>query len=304
LVVATRSPPNFWHITQMAISRKKKLEWFSRGATALERVCPGLWPEPTYLCPICMDPFSIRSVEDGALTAEHVPPKALGGRELVLTCKSCNNEAGTKLDADAFTKERIRAAMAGKGETVERVRATIGSLRVQGEVRVGDGQFTLHVPKHLNRPGASADLRAAARVGMRMAVQYEPFAELGARISWFRAGYLALFALSGYLLPLDPAFQIVRKQITNFAVRHIVTFTSEPSQEFPDTDKRIFKVLTPEWHRGWAVQFGRHFVHFPSAGDMDFYERLSSCGSSTEPYVTRYEYVGWPIEPTFGLAAN
>jgi hypothetical protein len=41
------------------------------------------------------------------LTAEHVPPQSFGGRELLLTCKKCNNDAGTLLDAHARHKEDL-----------------------------------------------------------------------------------------------------------------------------------------------------------------------------------------------------
>ena len=52
-------------------------------------------------------------------------------------------------------------------------------------------------------------------------------ADLGAKISWLRSGYLALFAVAVYKLSLDPAIQIVRRQILECDERTMVTFTSE-----------------------------------------------------------------------------
>ncbi len=72
-----------------------------------------MFDQPTYACPICLTPFTIEALADKRLSAEHVPPKSVGGRELLLTCKVCNNSAGTKLHADAKTKEDVRIAMAG-----------------------------------------------------------------------------------------------------------------------------------------------------------------------------------------------
>jgi hypothetical protein len=40
-------------------------------------------------------------------------------------------------------------------------------------------------------------VKAVARPGTSITVQYRRFSELGAKISWFRAGYLALFAAAG-----------------------------------------------------------------------------------------------------------
>jgi hypothetical protein len=37
---------------------------------------------------------------------------------------------------------------------------------------------------------------------------------------------------------------------------------------------------------------------------MDFYERMASCGSAVTPYTTTYEYVGWPVEPTFACETS
>jgi hypothetical protein len=58
--------------------------------------------EDWYLCPACLD--VLLTVEEFAteqLSVEHVPPEALGGNELVLICKRCNNDAGRHFDAEA-----------------------------------------------------------------------------------------------------------------------------------------------------------------------------------------------------------
>ena len=86
----------------MATDRKKR-EWSELGAASVTRERPGMFDQPTYPCPICLTPFTIEALADKRLSAEHVPPKSVGGQELVLTCTSCNNLAGTKLDAHAKT---------------------------------------------------------------------------------------------------------------------------------------------------------------------------------------------------------
>ena len=43
---------------------------------------------PHYVCPICVEGFVREDVANGTLTEEHVPPEALGGRGLILTCES------------------------------------------------------------------------------------------------------------------------------------------------------------------------------------------------------------------------
>lgn len=288
----------------MAIRQRKKRDWFDRGAAAYASVRAEQQGEPIYPCPICLTPFTVDALGDGRLSSEHVPPESAGGHELVLTCKRCNNSAGTKLDADAAVKELVRSAMAGTREHRERVRAAIGDLRVNAEVHLSGGRYSLVVPRHVNKPGTADKLKTIAQPGRSMTVEYRRFSELGAKISWFRAGYLALFAVAGYAFALDPAMELVRNQILECDERRMVTFTSEVSDDIPLSVHRILRVRAPDWHRGWTVEFGRYFLHFPSAGDMDFYERMATCGSAATPYTTTYEYLGWPTEPTFGRAAS
>jgi hypothetical protein len=141
---------------------------FSRLGTARDlcskgvRASPGTSFERT-LAPICLAPFTIEALLEKRLSAEHVPPKSVGGRELLLTCTVCNNSAGTKLDADAKTKEDVRIAMAGMLGRPHRIKATIGSLRVNGELRTSGGSYSLQIPPKINKPGTNEALRNVAR---------------------------------------------------------------------------------------------------------------------------------------------
>ncbi len=254
----------------MATERKKR-EWFDLGAAAFGRECPGTFEQPTYPCPICMTPFTSEALADKRLSAEHVPPKSVGGRELLLTCRVCNNSAGSKLDADAKTKEDARVATAGTLGRPHRIKATIAGLRLNGELHTSEGKYSLKIPSKINKPGTNEALRNVARVGTPLTVEHESFSDLGAKISWLRSGYLALFAWAGYKVALDPAMQIVRQQTLECDERRMITFTSRGATGiFPFTERRILRVIAPQWRRGWAVQFGRYFVQFPSPGDMTF----------------------------------
>src|ERR1700712_3923958 len=81
-------------------SLAQALAWFDAGAAALSRVTTGT-PSRVYACPLCRYPFVREAVAAHELTMEHVPAGRLGGRELVLTCRRCNNTAGSALEADA-----------------------------------------------------------------------------------------------------------------------------------------------------------------------------------------------------------
>jgi len=204
----------FFAIINLEMSvQEKKRDWFDLGAKAYSQACPGIYAAPTYVCPICRKPFTVEALDDGRLSKEHVPPQSVGGHELLLTCTACNNTAGTKLDADAKTKEDVRLAMTGRPDRPHRIKATIGGITVNGQLHAKDGSYSLTIPKHLNRPGTSEELQRLGRAGTSLTVEHERYSELGARISWLRAGYLALVAMEGYKIVLDPAMDIVRTQI-------------------------------------------------------------------------------------------
>lgn len=285
-------------------SGSKAREWFELGATALASELPGRFDRPTYLCPICLVAFTAEALDDGSLSVEHVPPRSVGGQELLLTCRRCNNSSGTKLDAHAKTKEEVRAAMAGMSNRPHKIRVTIGADRLNGTLLAAGGNYSLQIPAKLNKPGTAEALKNVAKAGTPLGVQYQPYADLGVKISWLRSGYLALFAWAGYKVALDPAMRIVREQILECDERKMITFTQKLPDEIPFTERRILQAIEPSWHRGWAVQFGRYVVQFPSPGDVDFYERLAA--HALEPLVqyTTYQNKGWPTSPTFGLPAR
>src|SRR5439155_25942538 len=68
---------------------------------------PGVPPQ-SYACPLCRAVFSLTDLEAKVLTREHVPPASIGGREMVLTCRPCNNRAGSTFDAHLERAEAFR----------------------------------------------------------------------------------------------------------------------------------------------------------------------------------------------------
>ena len=223
----------FFAIINLEMSaRAKKRDWFDLGAMAYRQACPGIYAAATYVCPICRKPFTVEALDDGRLSKEHVPPQSVGGCELLLTCTECNNTAGTKLDAAAKTKEDVRLAMTGGPDRPHRIKATIGGITVNGQLHAKDGSYSLTIPKHLNRPGTREELQRLGRAGTSLTAEHERYSELGARISWLRAGYLALVAMEGYKIVLDPAMDIVRTQIRECDERRMLTCVADAQEDY------------------------------------------------------------------------
>lgn len=85
----------------------KPRRWFLAGAEVLAKLCPDLPPQ-SYVCPLCRAVFTLADLEAKLLTREHVPPASIGGREMVLTCRPCNNLAGSTFDAHLERAEALR----------------------------------------------------------------------------------------------------------------------------------------------------------------------------------------------------
>ncbi len=282
-------------------SEIKKLMWFERGAASYARTRVVYLTEKLYPCPICLQLFTVDGLTAKSLTVEHVPPKSVGGNELLLTCASCNNIAGAKLDADARTEEDVHLAMGGNARRSHRVVATIAGRKINGQLNAQGGAYSLTVPARINKPDTRAFLHQTVRAGASITLEHERYAELGANISWFRAGYLALVAAFGFEVAFDPAMEIVRRQILEYDDRRMVTFMTIAQGDFPGSERRILRIIVPTWKSGWAVQFGRRFLNYPSRGDLSFYDRLEKYGAGSGVEMTTYEYVGRPEPARFGM---
>jgi hypothetical protein len=180
-----------------------------------------------YLCPICAKEFSIDSVHDGRLTLEHVPPKATGGKWLVLTCKECNNKSGHSIDSAAARRDEIESIMCillGKKDDDQSRRAEmkIDASIVPIRFSRSNGTTELRPVTQAINPGCldrtEEFFKKHARLGtgkgekITISVTLKNF-QLGAMISDLKTGFLAAFAFFGYRFALHPNLVQVRQQI-------------------------------------------------------------------------------------------
>jgi hypothetical protein len=123
------------------------------------------------------------------LTAEHVPPQSFGGRELLLTCKKCNNEAGTLLDAHARHKEDLAEVMIRPPSKPLKVRVEHRGRKLNARLVASETGWELKVVQRANDPKAVTAFQASGppKAGEPMNVDFvgNRFAELGAKMSWF-----------------------------------------------------------------------------------------------------------------------
>jgi hypothetical protein len=272
----------------MAISLYKKLAWFDGGAAAFERTFPGVLREiladdaPRYVCPLCDEPFRREAVLSGDLTAEHVPPDSFGGRELLLTCRVCNNTAGTSVDGHARKRENIAEAKIGNVAQRLAVRIELLDVKLQARLEPSASGAQLEISKANNNPAALESLQKVGVIpaGTPLTIEFvrDRYSELRANISWLRSGFLALFSIIGYEFSFDPAIRIVKEQLRSPNKRLIDCFTISPRGSVA-SNWVLVEISDPHCT---AVMFGPYVVILPPPRDLDFYQRVAEDARAQE----------------------
>lgn len=207
------------------MSRPLRIRLFHEGSTAVSRV---LGVQGWYLCPICGRRFDEGAALAGELTLEHVPPRAVGGRGLVLTCRDCNSQTGHSIEAELSRREENRRF--GEfmlGDEPEYERHVI--LNIDGEpVRVavdksgGSNRTTFRILGDSNDPAAvervAAYMSRLAEHGDPTGTTFTvgsgvPYQPRLARVAELKAAFLVSFAKYGYRYALSPPLVPVRSQL-------------------------------------------------------------------------------------------
>lgn len=301
--------------------RQAHFDWFHAGARALRAVARARGFEnvlPTeedwYLCPLCLDViFTVDELATGELSVEHVPPRSLGGRELVLTCRECNNKGGSSFDAEANKQQRLLQFLSGESGEPQTAMFSVGDITTRVEMHVNGqtGMFLVGIP-HINNPAdmdrmdehlrmlsetRTPDVRFKATPQLR----YSPDR---ARVSWIRAAYLAAFALFGWTYILQRVLQPIREQLINPSAITLPLLSMYNPNGDPGRHE-LWVVKQPIEHKSLLVISGRHGVFLPLPDDPRSLDDLArSLGARTDEPV-HYTFVGdmfpWPKKPEYIL---
>jgi len=168
-----------------------------------------------YICPVCLQHFEN---VDGSnpLTLEDAPPKSLGGKASILTCKKCNNVAGTAIDAHLSTRLNEldeRQLLAGTQLKV--------MVRIDGEAYAAtlkveqDGKMTMLHSKRNNNPTKLESAMEQLKAGSIVDMEYVKSMVIPERFDYalLKTAYLLAFQYIGYGLMLDACYDDVRNQI-------------------------------------------------------------------------------------------
>lgn len=253
------------------------MQWFEEGATnlrlALSKLGLGEQLPPDglyYTCPCCLTGLYPEVAAD-MLTIEHVPPKALGGLPLLLTCAKCNNNAGAYFDAHADQKAIADAFV--RGEILsKKIRATayIDDVPLRGTAQSSAGGISIVGVPRQNNPEQHATFMAMLEslaeggdaIGRFSFKIHTHFDEARARLSLIRAAYLAAFAALGWTYIFQPEMQQIRDQLMKPDESILDTYLHRDSDSEPSV-RRMLLVADPDGLSCLAVTIGEFSIFLP-----------------------------------------
>lgn len=220
----------------------------------------------SYICPLCIRHFTVIDLDqafDNCLTLEDVPPKSLGGKALTLTCKECNNTAGSGLDEELRKKLMTHELVDGVTGSIIDAKITLDKeLSVYGTVshRKGGG-----LDFHLYRNGPNAEpqrSRCIPRVMEHLEkkklheVQFnsKPYKIRNAEVALLRIAYLKAFSTFGYGFLFNENLALIREQIQK-PTEEILPSLGSINDDFSKIPSGIYLVTEPREMLSFLVIF-------------------------------------------------
>jgi hypothetical protein len=182
--------------------------------------------EKIYFCPICGKDFYEDSAINGVLTLEDVPPRSMGGKGLLLTCKNCNSKSGHNIDyhiANLHKLQNFEKTLTGQSHgqkttanfklngdnypiTVERENS-----KIDIKLRQYDQKKIEKIKEYMSSVTNSDGLDDFVfNVEKSVKLDYRLL-----KIAYLKSSFLLITALLGYKYAFDKRLDIVRDQILN-----------------------------------------------------------------------------------------
>jgi len=270
--------------------------------------------DAVYLCPICGQGYLEKSAISGELTLEDVPPKAIGGKGLLLTCRDCNSKAGHKIDyhiKNQYDLNTFNKIMLGKSNNEkargdisifgENFPVTVENTTNATEIRLiepaNDPKKVERLKKHMSETSDSGksngfvfNISKTVKLDMRHM-----------KIAFLKSGFLLVTALLGYVYAFNEKLAVVREQIRNPESDLLgTTFWVEAGQGGFFAKHRIVAVSKP--FPMLLVTFENSAVILPDfSSPSDLYNILSQkWGKGRSINFTGQPYI-WPDKAVMAL---
>lgn len=240
------------------LKKKKKIfELYSQNLKWIKEKAKGKFKtefEYGVLCPLCLDVFQEKDLvpsRENHLTLEHNPPKSLGGKDNILTCKKCNNKSGHKTDVELLTYLLEKDFKSFSPNSKHRTKlSTKDGAKVTADLSFDEnGKMTLNIQsKYSNPKEYKSFIESEERGFFPIEGEFWKFATKKinfnmnlpdngnmrlASIALLKIGYLLGFERYGHIFLFNQNLDKVREQILN-PDKEIINETFWINYEFPE----------------------------------------------------------------------
>lgn len=281
------------------VTDDRRRRWFDMGVQAFGAARPGA-PD-VYPCPLCARGFN--TPHPSVLSFEDVPPKSVGGKPLLLTCRQCNNKHGSDLDSHIQAGRNLREIVEGKRETWGRLRVGEDRMTVKGTVFAEDNALEEMSGKSnpAERDAVESFVESQAgkdAIGSELHFEFSiKHNEWKERVAWLRVAYLYLSALLGYTFVLREVLNPIRDQFRRPDEKLVPQLIKTMVDPIPEDC--IVSISRPSELVSFAVKLQRWTFFFPGFVDTDsFYSRLAELPERGELSVSG-KRLDFPTEPKY-----
>jgi len=211
----------------------------------------------SYICPLCtkcLSNIELDQTRDNCLTLEDVPPKKLGGKPLTLTCKKCNNSAGSLLDEELRKKLVSDEFFEGiPGAIVDAKLNLSKDLFISGTLsHRKSGGLSVHLFK--NGPNAK-EKKSHCIDKVRERLENNGLREVGFNLKMYRKchpevallriAYLLAFSTFGNGYLFNPNLELIREQIKKPNENILLSF-GVINDDFSKSEPGIYIIVKPK----------------------------------------------------------
>ncbi len=169
-----------------------------------------------YLCPLCLCAFNINAIKGNnpILTIEHCPPKSMGGKPLVLTCKECNNSFGTKSDIHLLNTINKEPFLNMELNSTMEMDFKFGEMPIKGAMELIGGNKLLIKFKSNSNPYHLPKIEELLR-GKKGEFKFQfatPKRDVMKKAT-MKSAYLYMFSIFGYSFVLDKNIKKIRESL-------------------------------------------------------------------------------------------
>ena len=235
-------------------------------------------------CPICLTDFTRHQAILGkTVTLEHIPIKALGGKDRCLTCENCNAQAGRGIDQAAAMNARdpfyVTTDILGK----------LGKFKMSLDGKALTPPFARYSEQDWQ------NLKNSESGSFTMSIDI-PNPKLVATSS-LKSAYLALFSLmgpiGGYIYAQGDAILPIRQQIMSpLKDNSVGEYVMKAPDGKPLRDIMLFSEPLP----CWIVRVSEHLVFLPLCGDGGIHQPLQTLRNMGEGKPLSFvSHASWPF---------